>query len=1420
MSVMKYINTKKLLFLFVCLTQYLIVSAQGTFIDFNSIPKNGTILIYTHNDDDLIWLLPFWSISEKFIGGAMPRTPSFETIISQQQDFMDNNGYNIEYESNWIAPWGSITQQEYDQYYWHLNSAYQYLENEYLKTSWWDEDPLAYREQIDRIKAKLEPYIADPGVSRIITHDNWGEYGHQQHIAVNRAVRELAVKYRKDVWMLGCTVNVGDFTDVYVPDGVTYTLASFDQPDLYTGIRDIYINNGCWTWYGDVVPSGDHKFIKIVDGGVDKSDLLTGETTTISGHIQLKPGSYIFDGEDDYLTLPGNNYPSFTIAMWVRPDQIYEMDISKMAEYPSSDEYDRNFYLNGNGKISAAINDGSTETVTSNTSLTSGEWYHISMTSNGNDLRLFINGILENSISTGTAITDYSTPEFVLGQPTVTDSWFKGQINDVKLYNRVLSDFEIAELSGRVYTITTSAGAGGTISPSGEVDAGIGSNVTFTITPDTGFGISDVRIDDVPIGMISTYTFNYVAEDHTISASFISLNPYTITSTAGTGGTIDPSGTKTVYEGTSQTYTISAGIGYRIDDVVVDGTSVGAVSSYTFTNISGNHTIAASFVPIPTYTIIISEGSGGSISPGGTVSVNEGSNVTFNIDPDEGYYIVEVVVDGNSVGAVSSYTFTNISAGHTISATFAIRTFTLTASAGANGTINPSGVVSLNYGSSQSYTLTPSSGYKVSNVLVDNVSVGSPSSYTFSNIDANHVISVSFTMITNIINASAGQGGTITPQGNVSVNYGASQTFSFAAATGYYISDVKVDNASQGAITSYTFNNVTSGHTISAVFTAITFSLTGSAGSGGSISPSGTTTVNYGSDRTFTVIPATGFVISDIKVDNVSLGPVSSYTFNYVTADHNIEASFKTATCTLSANAGSGGSISPPGTTTMNYGTSLTYTLTPGTGYQISDLRIDGSSAGAVPTYTFNNISANHTISALFSIITYTLNATAGTGGSISPAGNVSVDYGSNHTFSITPDEGFNISDVRVDNNSIGPVTSYTFSNILKNHSIVASFRHITFSINATTGSGGTISPDGSSLVNYGSDMTFNIVPNEGFLISDVKADNISVGKVSTFTFSRIISVHTISATFIPITFTIKGSTGEGGTISSSGNTTIQYGKTLTYTITPDTGFEIADVLVDNHSVGPVQEYTFVNIVDDHTITAVFKVITYNISVSSGTGGSVSPGENIRVDHGLDQEFSIVPDSGYKILDLIVDDESVGPLPDYAFKNITSHHSISAMFKLMDVYTINARAGEGGLISPSGETKITEGSDMTYQIIPAIGYRIYEVVVDNLSAGIVTEYTFNNLSSDHTINVTFSTKTEVKVYPNPFIAEFNLMIASPGEKLFEIVIADILGKTVYRQKRVPGNSVTPVQFKGSSGIYILMIYYNGAKVATFKIIKS
>ena len=144
---------------------------------------------------------------------------------------------------------------------------------------------------------------------------------------------------------------------------------------------------------------------------------------------------------------------------------------------------------------------------------------------------------------------------------------------------------------------------------------------------------------------------------------------YTIAASAGTGGTINPSGVVGVLDGSNQQFTISPNPGYHLANLLIDGVHKDSTTSYTFTEVRGNHTIDALFA-INTYTILATAGPGGIINRPGTVIVNHGADTTFQIIPNAGFFIGDVLVDSASVGKKTTYTFSNVTTNHTISAGF------------------------------------------------------------------------------------------------------------------------------------------------------------------------------------------------------------------------------------------------------------------------------------------------------------------------------------------------------------------------------------------------------------------------------------------------------------------------------------------------------------------------------------------------------------------------------------------------------------------------------------------------------------------------------------------------------------------------------------------------------------------------------
>jgi hypothetical protein len=765
---------------------------------------------------------------------------------------------------------------------------------------------------------------------------------------------------------------------------------------------------------------------------------------------------------------------------------------------------------------------------------------------------------------------------------------------------------------------------------------------------------------------------------------------YLITASTGAGGSISPAGAVPVLSGANQTFIITNNTGYYLSGIWVDGVSNGMVPSYTFTNVTNSHTILASFAQNPVITA--SAGTGGTITPNGSVSVTYGGNQTFTIANTTGYYIAGVLVDGNEIGAVTTYTFTNVIATHMINATFAATSVNITASSSSGGIISPTGIIPVPYGSNQTFTITNNTGYYNAGVQVDGVPQGTITNYTFTNVITPHTINATFAQ-NPVITTSAGTGGTILPSGSVSVDYGGNQGFSISPNTGYSISNVSVDGSSGGPVTTYTFANVTTAHTISANFTINSFNITASASPGGIISPNGTISVTYGSSQAFTITPNVGQNIVGVVVDGVNQGAISTYTFTNITTAHTIAASFILIQNTITASAGTGGTITPSGAVGVYYGTNQSFAITNNTGYYIAGVTVDGSPVGSVTSYNFINVITSHTISATFNqnpVIT----ASAGSGGSISPTGSVSVTYGGSQTFIITPNTGYSVASVIVDGVSQGAITSYTFSNVQTTHTISASFAINTYAITASSGANGAVTPAGVTYINYGGSQTYTITPNTGYSVASVLVDGISQGAITTYTFSTVQTTHTISASFAINTYAITASSGANGAVTPAGVTYINYGGSQTYTITPNTGYYVSTLLVDGSSVTPATSYSFSNVQAPHTISASFAINTYTITASSGANGAVTPAGVTNVNYGGSQTYTITPNTGYSIASVLVDGVSQGAIASYTFSNVQASHTISATFTAIPITAIGPITGTpqvgsvltAGAITPSGAT--------------------------------------------------------------------------------------------------------------------------------------
>lgn len=175
------------------------------------------------------------------------------------------------------------------------------------------------------------------------------------------------------------------------------------------------------------------------------------------------------------------------------------------------------------------------------------------------------------------------------------------------------------------YALTVTNGTGG-----GSYEAG--TTVTLTANAPAAGKVFDKWVLTSGGGTLAnansaTTTYTMPGNAATVTATYkdAPIGSHTITASAGTGGSISPSGSVAVSTGESKTFTISANSNYSISSVLVDGVNQGAISSYTFNNVTGDHTISATF----------SYNGGGSSGGGGGGSSSGGSTTTPTVTPPD-----------------------------------------------------------------------------------------------------------------------------------------------------------------------------------------------------------------------------------------------------------------------------------------------------------------------------------------------------------------------------------------------------------------------------------------------------------------------------------------------------------------------------------------------------------------------------------------------------------------------------------------------------------------------------------------------------------------------------------------------------------------------------------------------------------------
>ncbi len=325
---------------------------------------------------------------------------------------------------------------------------------------------------------------------------------------------------------------------------------------------------------------------------------------------------------------------------------------------------------------------------------------------------------------------------------------------------------------------------------------------------------------------------------------------------------------------------------------------------------------------------------------------------------------------------------------------------------------------------------------------------------------------------------------------------------------------------------------------------------------------------------------------------------------------------------TITVTQVTGGTITPAGDAqgevTVNGGTDRAFSITASSGYEIGSIQVDGQpltdtaiTGSSSYTYTFINITTDHTLTAVFNPIRFDLTASTGKGGSVVPAF-AQVPKGGSQTFTITPDVGYEIGDIKLDGVSQGKSSPFVLTDVVKNHTIAVEFKgldclitweeieHGTLTVKKKENGGGTTDVEQGKTVPYGSELEVTVTPDEGYRLSSLTADGMSL-KESSFVVKGNVDLKA-KIEKIVCTVTVKSPVGgkltvtNGQTALLPGTHRLEYGTQLGLSQEAATGYDF-----DAYKIDPADGLSdaTVTVKQDLSIDASFAVKQFTVTVTS-----------------------------------------------------------------------------------------------------------------------------------------------------------------------------------------------------------------------------
>jgi uncharacterized repeat protein (TIGR02543 family) len=913
---------------------------------------------------------------------------------------------------------------------------------------------------------------------------------------------------------------------------------------------------------------------------------------------------------------------------------------------------------------------------------------------------------------------DTQPPSATLSSPTGSESWNVGSMHAV------------------TWTATDNVGVT-TVDLAYSTDGGVTFPNTIANTlPNSGsysWTVPSVLTTSARVRVTAHDAAGNVGADS--SHADFSITGWTVTASAGPNGNIAPSGAVVVGDGAAPTFNITPASGFHVQDVLVNGVSVGPDSAYTFPPVHANQTIAASFAP-SNFTVTVSVVGSGSVTKNpDQPTYSGGSNVQLTATPAAGWSFAGW--SGDASGATNPLTV-NVTANLNITATFSQHVYVWNASgAGAWTTASnwsPSrstpatdDILIFNGGGSVTANSIPTQSIgKLQVTNNTNVTLTPAAAATLTmlgssglglDMDAGSQITVTGSTALALVASAAAIRGTVAFSGgghrleSGTANGIAFQSGSQMTLGAGFTGNVFGVGVAPGALNSVVFQN------------GSLYAQTAGANPFGATQPSSAVTFQPGSRfrldanltpsmsgrsyadfecNTAATISPNGAAAWSVDSLIVSVGTLN---LNSLTAGGTIRGSINVkpgATLTLTPSAAYGLTLAGTGSNRVNIG---------GTFVPNSNVNV-----------TMNNPAGVTLTSGL--VLSGGLNFSSGV---ISTGGNTLAIAASGTITNAGQGSGYVAGQLKRNiaagtssrTFDIGDAATYTPVILAVNGAtsafdLTASTQTPDHPALATSGLDGTksvnrwwtLAPSGTpAFTSF--DATFTFAP--GDVDPTAQPNNFLVRRYSGSWSTTGVGVRTGTTTqatgvtgfgdfaigeLLTYSLTVNV-TGSGSVLKSPDQSSYLPGTQVQLTANPSAGFTFAGWSGDvSGTANPVS----VTMDASKSVTATFTGVTYTITASADSNGTITPSGTVVVNSGGNQSFSITPNDGYQVEDVLIDSVSVGPVTGYTFNNVTANHTIAASFVSS---TVAAHGGPLTFALSAPEPNPTAGSTMLKFSLPA-----------------------------------------------------------------------------------------------------------------------